>query len=365
MDKDGRFLTLLTPDGEFLKVSSDGVHHDIGDEIPIPVLEEEKSSPFAFWQRLKRKSVVALAIACLFLLFAFFPLNQNQVYAYMSIDVNPSIELGFNKNLKVIELIPYNEEGKKIIEELGDWKLKGIHEVADSILNTIKSKGYLKKEQEIVISTVHIAESKQEADQEIEKTISDLEKTISEEHAKVTSYEATVKERDQAIENGVTPGKLISEQKKTTTKEMNQRKKPKKEFKKELKGNRSNSKTPTRNGEEIKKTKEQKVINKETKKQNENGYKQVKEKQKEKGNSAHKRQYKENGKSEKSKLHKNNQQHQQMKNSKSQHKNNKKHNNQNKNKKNNNQNNHQNKNKKHNNQKNNNQKQFINDRHYR
>lgn len=63
----------------------------------------------------------------------------------MSIDVNPSIELGFNKNLKVIELIPYNEEGKKIIEELGDWKLKGIHEVADSILNTIKSKGYLKK----------------------------------------------------------------------------------------------------------------------------------------------------------------------------------------------------------------------------
>lgn len=48
MDKDGRFLTLLTPDGEFLKVSSDGVHHDIGDEIPIPVLEEEKAHLLLF-----------------------------------------------------------------------------------------------------------------------------------------------------------------------------------------------------------------------------------------------------------------------------------------------------------------------------
>ncbi|MDF1511234.1 anti-sigma factor domain-containing protein [Robertmurraya sp. DFI.2.37] len=343
MEKDGRFLTLLTPDGEFLKVSSDGTHHDIGEEIPIPALDTYKSSPFVFWQMLKGKSVVALAIACLFLLFAFLPLNHDQVYAYMSIDVNPSIELGFNKNLKVIELIPYNEEGKEIIEELGDWKLKGIHEVTDSILNTIKSKGYLKKEQEIVISTVHIGESKQEADREIDKTISDLEKSISEDEARVTSYEATAKERDQALENGVTPGKLISEQKKSTTKESDQNKKPKKEFKKELKLNPPSSKAPTSNEEAIERTKRQKVINKETKKQNENSYKQIKEKQKEKGNSANNRLYKDHSKNEKSKLQKNNQHHQ-KKDSKNQHKNN---------------------HKKNHNQKNNNKKQFNNDRHHR
>ncbi|MGG0719442.1 anti-sigma factor domain-containing protein [Robertmurraya massiliosenegalensis] len=255
MEKNGRFLTLLTPDGEFLKISSDGKQHDIGEEIPIPIFEKRKGVPFTFFQTLKGKSIVALAVACLFAIFTFIPLNQNEVYAYMSIDINPSIELGFNDALKVIELIPYNEEGREIVEEMGNWKHKDIHEVTANILNSIKEKGYIEKEQEIVIGTVHLGESKQKTEEEIKKTIHELEKTISEEQAKVTSYEATSEEREIAIENGVTTGKLISEQKKEQkpsaeekSQTQNQKQEPKQEVKKELTENPSKSRVPNNPG---------------------------------------------------------------------------------------------------------------------
>lgn len=53
----------------------------------------------------------------------FLAFNQNEkVYAYMSIDINPSLELGVNENLKVVELTPYNKEGRAIIEEIHGWK---------------------------------------------------------------------------------------------------------------------------------------------------------------------------------------------------------------------------------------------------
>ena len=49
----------------------------------------------------------------------------------MSIDINPSIELGINKNYEVIQLIPYNDDGKKIINQLEDWKHKDVQDVVN------------------------------------------------------------------------------------------------------------------------------------------------------------------------------------------------------------------------------------------
>ncbi|WP_019153041.1 anti-sigma factor domain-containing protein [Robertmurraya massiliosenegalensis] len=269
MEKNGRFLTLLTPDGEFLKISSDGEQHDIGEEIPIPTYEKRKSSvPLTFFQTLKGKSMVAVAVACLFVIFTFIPLNQNEVYAYMSIDVNPSIELGFNDELKVIELIPYNEEGREIVEEMGNWKHKDIHEVTANIVTSIKEKGYIEKEQEIVIGTVHLGEAKQKTEQEIQKTIHELEKTILEDQAKVTSYEATSEERKIAIENGVTTGKLKSEQKKEQkpsveekSQEQDQKQESKEELKKDVKEKPANSQVQENRGKVNDRNKEDKRKN--------------------------------------------------------------------------------------------------------
>ena len=68
---------------------------------------------------------IALAAACaaLFLLMGMGGYAWIQLpVSYVSIDVDPSIELALNRCDKVISVAAYNDEGKRIIEKLS---LKG------------------------------------------------------------------------------------------------------------------------------------------------------------------------------------------------------------------------------------------------
>ena len=102
MEINRRFLTVLTPDGEFLHVRRQDQLYQVGQDC-------SQCFCFSFYNYYK----------CI---------SQSSV-RYMSIDVNPSIELGMNENLKVVELIPYNKDGEKIVNMLSNWKRKGIEEV--------------------------------------------------------------------------------------------------------------------------------------------------------------------------------------------------------------------------------------------
>lgn len=214
MDMNERFLTLLTPEGEFVQINKKEQFYELGQEISIPI-QEKQSSPFiTFLQSFKGKSLVAATMACMLALVTFIPFTDNDVYAYMSIDVNPSIELGVNEDLQVIEMIPYNEEGKQIVDELKGWKNEDITIVTEKVLTSIKENGYLEKEHQIVIGTVHTVERDKETEVKLQEALEGLEKDIAKEEAEVISVEATEEERDLAIESGVTTGKYIVEQKK-------------------------------------------------------------------------------------------------------------------------------------------------------
>lgn len=215
MDMNERFLTLLTPDGEFLQISRQKQFYEIGQEIPIPVQEKQITSIYPFFNTIKGKSLVAATVAAVFALITFIPFNQNEVYAYMSIDVNPSIELGVNEDLEVIEVIPYNDSGEKIVEELQGWKNKELSVVTEDILASLKGNGYLKNEQEVVIGTVQIGESNEKAEMKLDEAIDDLEENISSDQAKLITYEATTKEREVAQKSGLTAGKLRAKQEKS------------------------------------------------------------------------------------------------------------------------------------------------------
>jgi hypothetical protein len=214
MDMNERFLTLLTPEGEFIQVTRQEQLYELGQEIFVPI-PEKKALPFvSFMQTIKGKSMVAAMAACMLAIFTFIPFYDNDVYAYMSIDVNPSIELAVNEDLQVIEIIPYNEEGEQIVAELDDWKKKDITVVTENILLGLKKHGYFEQEHQIVIGTVHTGESEKETETKLEKAMEDIEKNIASEEAEVISVEATEEDRELAIEKGVTTGKLLIEQKK-------------------------------------------------------------------------------------------------------------------------------------------------------
>ena len=212
MEINERFVTILTPEGEFLRARKLGGDYQIGQEIDyISDVQVKRNTFFSYIHTFKGKALAA-SFVCLLLLVSVIPFYQNnQVYAYMSIDINPSIELGLNKHYQVVELIPYNDDGKKIVNQLRGWKKKEIDEVTDNILNEIKSQGFLKKNHEIVVGTVYKAETIEVDDPQWIEKWTNVKKVIQREHLELTVVEGTTKEREYAQKKGMTVGEYKDE----------------------------------------------------------------------------------------------------------------------------------------------------------
>lgn len=208
MEMNERFLTLLTPEGEFLRAHNRHNHYQIGQEIDFFPIEIEKRKNIvpAFFQSLRGKAVFSVLLIFLLTFASILPLvGTNEVYAYMSIDVNPSIELGINDKFEVIELLAYNNAGKTVIDQLHDWKKKNIHVLTNEILQQMKMQGYIKPNREIVIATVYKA--KQQGQSKLwEAEMNEIKNAINEENLELKVVEGSKEERAQAIEEGLTTG---------------------------------------------------------------------------------------------------------------------------------------------------------------
>ncbi len=211
MEINDAHLTLLTPEGEFLHSKRMDQIYNIGEEIhffPIESVFYTKKL-HSLKNVFKVKTVWAVMAAILIFLGSFIPINQdNNAYAYMSIDANPSIELGVNKKMQVIELTGFNKEGKKIISELSGWKKINVTEVTQSILTEMKNAGYTKNNEQIIISTVRTNQTEDSVEKELQNNLKEIKATINQQKLKLTVITATKKERDEARELGLSTGKF-------------------------------------------------------------------------------------------------------------------------------------------------------------
>jgi hypothetical protein len=214
MEVNDRFLTLLTPEGEFLKARNQNSHYQIGQEISfVPV---EKESFFNGWSKVINKKTAGILVAASFLLlFSFLPSKvDNEVYAYMSIDGESSIELAVNKDLEVIDVIAYNDSGEEVIADI-EWENEQVDKVSSEIISSIDNQAVNSETQEIVVGTVLADTQKQETDKKLHQVIDSLkEETVIE----ISDVQATPKERKEAKEKGVTVGKYKSQQAKEKVK---------------------------------------------------------------------------------------------------------------------------------------------------
>lgn len=204
MEVNKRFLTVLTSEGEFLRARKENPHYQIGQEIMFtPVTLEKKASFFPVFQG-KRLWPATVALLLIFL-FVIPVYQNNQVYAYVSIDINPSIEIGVNKKYQVIELKPYNNDGEKVIKQIQDWKHEDADTVVSSIIDEIKKQGYMKDKRKMVVASVYAEDDTEEQDSWKEE-MEVIQGVISTEKLDLTIVEGTVSEREKAIEEGMTLG---------------------------------------------------------------------------------------------------------------------------------------------------------------
>lgn len=229
MEINERFLTLLTPEGEFLRARKQDRAYVIGQEIhffPIEQKSGKKSSFLSIFNIFRGNAIFAAAFALMLAAVSLLSFYQsNEVYAYMSIDVNPSIELGVNEKYQVIELVPYNKDGELIVQKIQDWKKKNIQAVTDKILYQLKKQGYFGENKEIVIATVY-TENKIESDKRLQIELTKIKEAAQKEQLAVTLFEATKEDREAAIEKGLTTGVYKENELKTESKKPPKKGKP-------------------------------------------------------------------------------------------------------------------------------------------
>jgi hypothetical protein len=203
------YLTLLTPEGEFLQTRKLQQDYQVGEEIhffPEISTVNRKKFNLSFINSFKARTI-ALTAALMMVMTAFIPVYQSgQVYAYMSIDVNPSIELAVSDELKVLRLTGYNPEGKEIIEELDGWKKKDAAMVAEMIIDKIEDKGFFKQEHNIVIATVHNGKVNKAVDRKLDEKISEIKKATQVENHELKVMQGTSEDRKNAKKQGLTTG---------------------------------------------------------------------------------------------------------------------------------------------------------------
>jgi hypothetical protein len=206
------YVTMLTPDGEFVRTPNQKGTYEIGEEIDFfPQRDYGHVKKKMVFFRMDQVKVAFVSVAALILLIiSFLPYySSNQVYAYMSIDINPSIELGVNRNLQVIKTKALNKEGEKILQNLQDWKKNKIDIVTSQIVDLSQKYGYLQKGKEIIITTVVNDKEMPKVEKKLERKIKEIKKTCEQNEIQVTAVESDVKTREAALKKGISTGTLL------------------------------------------------------------------------------------------------------------------------------------------------------------
>jgi len=153
-------------------------------------------------------------------IMSYYKFNSNKnIYAYVDIDINPSLEVVINKDNNVLSVKPINEDGKMLLKNL---KLKGktLKIAIGEILDQSRNNGYIKSQTDnyVLIATSlnpETIEYKRDLNEE-EKKLNNLLnsfKGITEENGKekiITKVINTTWEtRKLANENNISTGKYF------------------------------------------------------------------------------------------------------------------------------------------------------------
>ncbi|CAG7646637.1 anti-sigma factor domain-containing protein [Paenibacillus allorhizosphaerae] len=210
MEISDKSIIVMRPDGKFERVSRKKRNCEIGEEIAYADSGINWRSPSVAG----RSAIAAAVIFCL-VLFASFngKLGSPEVIAYISMDINPSIEMGIDMNENVLELRGLNEDGNELVQNIS-YKGEKLESVASRLLDKAEEKSLAKGEAEIVIASTVVQENAKVSDTQLatklqEQVTKHIEKTHPAEASsyQVAAFAAPQEVRQAAVQNGVSMGK--------------------------------------------------------------------------------------------------------------------------------------------------------------
>lgn len=158
---------------------------------------------------MKKKIALALSAGVIFSLAGGTYAYAKTPVAYVSMDINPSVELGVNAFDTVVSVEAYNEDGKNVLEGTNLVNSK-IDDAVSAVVTNAINKAYIKEDGSSAIEITTATDKEKVAD-ELEKELKEkVDKTLegNNKEAKVETENVALARRDEARKIGITPGKL-------------------------------------------------------------------------------------------------------------------------------------------------------------
>ena len=206
-------LKVITPEGEFLEIKNNHEFNQIGDLIYFEphILNDGIPRTLSTRKKTAIKSIMALA-ASILLVFSFLPLilGNSKVYAYVSLDIESSVELSVSEEMKVLDIQGIDQEGKEMLDDLKEWENQDLDIVVTQILSLLHKEGKIEDKKEVVFSTVVLDQDKI-LEKNLEKKLTNVQATeVS--SLKIETQKATIDDRQNAKEKGLSTGAYLDVQ---------------------------------------------------------------------------------------------------------------------------------------------------------
>jgi hypothetical protein len=147
--------------------------------------------------------------ACLALLLIGGGFAYATPTSYLSVDINPSVELGINTIGQVVSVETLNEDGKNILSGIDVTGMK-VKKAVSIIVDAAADKGYLNNDGSSVVSLTVATDDKEKADKLTKDAEEGTETALDENEtsAEVSQAAISMARRDAAIAAGISPGKM-------------------------------------------------------------------------------------------------------------------------------------------------------------
>ncbi|MGP4078642.1 anti-sigma factor domain-containing protein [Pseudalkalibacillus sp. R45] len=214
MEVSKRKAVILTKDGSFERVRlKKGEQPEVGQEYICP--PEISDAFFQPRKTLLPSFSLSLVAIIVFVLVASgmpFGTNKASAAAYVSFDINPSIEVAVDNDMNVIKVRALNEDAKKLLEGSNEYKDSSLLVFSDSLFKTLKESGYFDTYEDLLItSTIDDEYISDEMRKRLNKSIERLKasKYIENTGIVLSLRETTEATRKLAEENGLSMGKYL------------------------------------------------------------------------------------------------------------------------------------------------------------
>ncbi|WP_368907337.1 anti-sigma factor domain-containing protein, partial [Bacillus wiedmannii] len=206
MDIKKHNVVVLTPNGEFITFKRKAHPYMIGEEISFNK-QEQRAPRFSIPPFLKPTTVIVAGFLCVLLFFYNQP--EEKVFAYVSVDINPSIEASVTEDLRVIDLWACNDDGRRILQEMNRWENKHLQDVIRIIIKQSQEDKYLTNDKQVMLTA--IAKDKS-LEPQLEKAMQELKKEYEIKHVTVEYQSSTMQVREDARKAGIGTGVYIKQE---------------------------------------------------------------------------------------------------------------------------------------------------------